>query len=183
MPQIQNPTVDRIHSAALVLFAEKGYHGTTIRDIAKAAGISPATVYHYFPNKNKLFESLSLPGADIIQYRDVRQMEIAKAAMILLSEKGYANTTMNDIAKAAGISKPTLYQYFKGKESLFEFSTQSAPLRMTTRVLASKQAGKSIRSTLNIIGSEYINMFNDPMRQQLFRMTVYESYRFPEIGR
>ena len=42
-----------LDSAALV-FAEKGFHPTTIRDIARAAGVADGTIYNYFANKPAL---------------------------------------------------------------------------------------------------------------------------------
>ena len=40
---------------------EKGYKETKITDIAKAAGVSPATIYLYFDGKKDLFDSLGIP--------------------------------------------------------------------------------------------------------------------------
>ena len=40
---------------ALMLYAERGYYRTSVRDIAREAGISVPTFYLYFPNKNELF--------------------------------------------------------------------------------------------------------------------------------
>lgn len=48
-------TRDAILDAARRLFAEKGYDGTTVRDIAAAAGIDPAMVIRYFGGKDLLF--------------------------------------------------------------------------------------------------------------------------------
>lgn len=44
----------QILEAAAVVFAEKGFHATTTRDIAKQAGISEGTIYNYFDNKTAL---------------------------------------------------------------------------------------------------------------------------------
>jgi TetR/AcrR family transcriptional repressor of uid operon len=49
---------DVIIEAAASQFARKGYHGTTMEDIAAAAGYSPAAIYKYFKNKEDLFGSL-----------------------------------------------------------------------------------------------------------------------------
>ncbi|EGD53992.1 TetR/AcrR family transcriptional regulator [Gordonia neofelifaecis] len=47
----------RLLDAALEAFAERGFHGTTTRDIASAAGMSPAAVYvHYRSKEDLLFE-------------------------------------------------------------------------------------------------------------------------------
>lgn len=50
--------------------------------------------------------------------QNVHRKNISKAAEALFMEKGISNTSMNDIAKAAGYSKATLYVYFKNKEEL-----------------------------------------------------------------
>ncbi|SFP73931.1 DNA-binding transcriptional regulator, AcrR family [Amycolatopsis arida] len=44
--------------AAARLFAERGFEGTTAADIARAAGLSPASVFYYFPDKRAVFRSL-----------------------------------------------------------------------------------------------------------------------------
>ena len=47
-----------IIQTAITLFAEKGYEGTTIRDLAKRAKVNVAMVNYYFGSKEKLFEAL-----------------------------------------------------------------------------------------------------------------------------
>jgi AcrR family transcriptional regulator len=44
--------------ASLYLFAEKGFHGTSMRDIARAADITEGLIYHYFVNKRDLFRAI-----------------------------------------------------------------------------------------------------------------------------
>ena len=44
-------TRERIVEAAMSLFAERGYHATTIPDIAAAADVAPRTFFAYFPSK------------------------------------------------------------------------------------------------------------------------------------
>src|SRR5215213_1431687 len=44
--------------AALDLFAEKGYFGTSLRDVAAAVGVRESALYNYFPGKDALFEAL-----------------------------------------------------------------------------------------------------------------------------
>ncbi len=46
--------------AALELFAEKGYYGTSLRDIARAVGVRESALYNYFPSKESLFEAVVL---------------------------------------------------------------------------------------------------------------------------
>ncbi len=48
-------TREAISEAARAQFAERGYHGATIRSIAAAAGVDPALVYHFYDSKESLF--------------------------------------------------------------------------------------------------------------------------------
>jgi AcrR family transcriptional regulator len=47
-----------ILKASLHLFAEKGFHGTSMRDIARAADITEGLIYHYFASKRDLFRAI-----------------------------------------------------------------------------------------------------------------------------
>ena len=48
------PTKKKILLHAIILFAAKGFKETSIRDIASAVGINPASLYFYFPSKEDL---------------------------------------------------------------------------------------------------------------------------------
>jgi TetR/AcrR family transcriptional regulator, fatty acid metabolism regulator protein len=51
-------TRDRILTAALEVFAGKGYHRAIVDDIVRASGTSKGAVYHHFPNKEAVFVAL-----------------------------------------------------------------------------------------------------------------------------
>lgn len=51
-------TRDRIIEAAYTLFSEKGYHGTSTREIAKTASVSEVTLFRIFGTKESLFEEV-----------------------------------------------------------------------------------------------------------------------------
>ncbi|MDD7813611.1 TetR/AcrR family transcriptional regulator [Mycobacterium sp. CSUR Q5927] len=52
-------TRQAIEQAARELFAERGFHGTTLADITSAAGKSPAVLYRYFQDKEDLLAALA----------------------------------------------------------------------------------------------------------------------------
>jgi AcrR family transcriptional regulator len=57
----QQPRRDRredILQASLHLFADKGFHGTSMRDIARHANITEGLIYHYFASKRDLFRAI-----------------------------------------------------------------------------------------------------------------------------
>lgn len=51
---------------------------------------------------------------------DEREAQILQAAAAVIIRQGYDKTTMSDIADEAGVSRGTVYLYFKGKEELFD---------------------------------------------------------------
>ena len=51
-------TRQAILDAALDLFAEKGFFGTSLRDVAAAVGVRESALYNYFPGKDALFDAL-----------------------------------------------------------------------------------------------------------------------------
>jgi AcrR family transcriptional regulator len=48
-----------------------------------------------------------------------RRQQLLDVAIEMFSKQGYSNTAMNDIAVAAGVTKPVLYQHFGSKRDLF----------------------------------------------------------------
>ncbi|ONI75040.1 TetR family transcriptional regulator [Actinosynnema sp. ALI-1.44] len=57
-------TARRVRQAAIELFATRGFHGTGIRDLAEAAGLSSATLYHYMGTKEELLVSIMRASLD-----------------------------------------------------------------------------------------------------------------------
>lgn len=64
-PTRGDDTRQRLLDAAVTAFAERGFHGTSTRDIAAAAGMSPAAVYVHHKSKEELLFALSLTGHEL----------------------------------------------------------------------------------------------------------------------
>lgn len=58
---------DTIFHQALELFSEKGYAGTSMRELAKRCGTTASNVYNYFPSKEDLLREVFRVGAEQIQ--------------------------------------------------------------------------------------------------------------------
>lgn len=77
LPAFKQPgTGGRVLEAALKLFAEHGYAGASVRDVAAAAGVKPATIYAHYPSKEHILAELCRIGHEQ-QYRDVRAAVLA----------------------------------------------------------------------------------------------------------
>src|ERR1019366_2066215 len=72
-----------ILSTAMKLFGQKGFEGTSVREIGSGAGVNPAMISYYFGSKEKLFEKLVehkasfLKGvfAELVNNRSISQIE------------------------------------------------------------------------------------------------------------
>jgi TetR/AcrR family fatty acid metabolism transcriptional regulator len=65
----------QILDAAAQVFAERGFHRTTIRNVAKAAGVADGTIYNYFANKTALLLGI----LDRLNEAERRAIEVAQA--------------------------------------------------------------------------------------------------------
>ena len=84
-------TAEAINTAALTLFASKGYAETTVDDIATASEVSRATVFRYFPAKEDiLFAGDAADGARLVEiaqsYADRAELRFAEAVRGALLE-------------------------------------------------------------------------------------------------
>jgi AcrR family transcriptional regulator len=59
-------------------------------------------------------------------YKEAAKSRIVQAATKVFSEKGYNDSSMDDIAKEVGVTKATLYSYFKSKKDLLKIISISA---------------------------------------------------------
>jgi AcrR family transcriptional regulator len=109
--------------------------------------------------------------------------QIIGAAQAVFLEQGYAATTMDAVARRAGVSKATLYAYFEGKDALF--------LEMVRR--GRRDLGDAVRSivaapdidpleALRLAGLRFLRFITLPAKLTLFRAVIGESQRFPQIG-
>ena len=71
--------------------------------------------------------SIRLPAAE-------RREQLITVAMDVFAREGYHQTSMNDVAEAAGITKPVLYQHFASKRELYLALIEEAGARLLTAV-------------------------------------------------
>jgi AcrR family transcriptional regulator len=95
---------------------------------------------------------------------------------------GYAAASMDRIAVAAGVSKPTLYSYFQGKEGLFTALIQQ--MSQSDRVLdESRFLECPIRDSLQQLAIDLLDKLSgEQPLLTLLRLIIGESGRFPELA-
>ncbi|WP_172136596.1 TetR/AcrR family transcriptional regulator [Adlercreutzia sp. ZJ473] len=69
MPKAGGDARERILDEALVLFSQKGYAATTVRDIASTVGVKAASLYNHFGGKQEIFDALIEREAAYVEQR------------------------------------------------------------------------------------------------------------------
>jgi len=65
-----------------------------------------------------------------------RREQLLDVALAVFAESGYHDTSMNDVAERAGVTKPVLYQHFESKRELFQALLDEVGARMATAITA-----------------------------------------------
>lgn len=69
------------------VFAQKGFHGTTTRELARAAGVSEALLFKHFPNKEALFSAMQMAACteqDIGRFERLRKLTPSSSTLVLM---------------------------------------------------------------------------------------------------
>ena len=100
--------------------------------------------------------------------------KILETAARLFMQLGYSAVSINDIVKAAEITKPTLYYYFRDKEELF---VQMALQRLieVNRALAAAAESESLRAQLSGMAAVLLDDSNGDMRMLRHEMAEHLS--------
>lgn len=88
--------------------------------------------------------------------RCVHRVNIASAAAILFMDKGITQTSMDDIAKAAGYSKATLYVYFESKEEIVSVLVLGSMKKLCACISSAIQQQESTRAKYDLICQELV---------------------------
>jgi TetR/AcrR family transcriptional regulator len=113
-------TRERALQVAQVLFAERGYSGTSLRDIAKRIGIKAPSLLHHFPSKqqlylavlDKMFESLEDAANAIAWGRGSRQERMRQAVVdaidFIASHSDFVRIMWKEMSDESGVGRQVL---------------------------------------------------------------------------
>lgn len=109
--------------------------------------------------------------------------QVLEGARKVFMTDGYEGASVDDIAKAAEVSKATLYSYFPDKRLLFMEVARIECCRQTDHALELIEMDQPAREVLCQVCEHLMQFFLSPFGQRVFRICVAESDRFPELGR
>lgn len=108
---------------------------------------------------------------------------ILKGASKVFLNEGYDVATTDMIARTAGVSKATLYVYFKSKDALLQAMVKYETAKMLPILDWRPESGAmDIVTVLKRIALEHTHFVLSESANKLYRLVIAQSTRFPEIG-
>lgn len=108
------PGDERILDAAEQLFAQRGYHGVSLRDITRAAGVDVALVSYHFGGKRELFTAVFERRAEVLNRERLELLEEVRRAALPAapSLEAIANAFFEPLLERSARGGPGWKSYF-----------------------------------------------------------------------
>jgi AcrR family transcriptional regulator len=113
---------------------------------------------------------------------NAKRRQILDGARHVFLARGFDGASMGEIAKAAGVSKGTLYVYFDSKEKLFEVLTIEEKESLAETVFRVDPEDPDVRSVLTRLGQSYVKILGRPAHISSIRMVIGAAEKFPRVG-
>ena len=111
-----------------------------------------------------------------------RRQIIAGAHAVFLAQ-GFDAASMNDIARAAGVSKGTLYVYFDNKEQLFEAIVEQECDAQAEAIFELDPNDRDVEGVLGRLGVAFVKFLCQPEKASAIRTVTAIAHRMPDLGR
>ena len=111
-----------------------------------------------------------------------KRRQILDGARKLFLDLGFDGASMGVIARAAGVSKGTLYVYFADKNRLFEAIVEQESLEQG-KIAFNFDPARDVETTLKDFGTAYIQLLCRPGGGSAIRTVMAIAERMPEVGR
>jgi TetR/AcrR family transcriptional repressor of mexJK operon len=111
-----------------------------------------------------------------------KRQSILEAAKKAFLAHGYSGASMEAIAEAAPVSKPTLYSHFKSKQDLFAAVIAGQCESLLGTLERSPSESKDPATGLKAIAREAVDLIYSSESLKLYRLIIAEQQHFPELG-
>lgn len=109
--------------------------------------------------------------------------QVVDGAREIFMKDGFEGASVDDIARAAQVSKATLYKYFPDKRRLFMEVARHECQRQADLAIAQTRMSGPAGEILFEAASAMVTFFMSDLGRQTYRIAVAEAERFPELGR
>lgn len=114
---------------------------------------------------------------------DEKARQILDGARRIFLRDGFDGASMNDIVRAAGVSKGTLYVYFPSKEVLFAALIRHDKRQQAEQTCRWVDERHDVRTALTHVGRSFMTTMMRPDHIALVRIVLAIAPKFPEIGK
>jgi AcrR family transcriptional regulator len=111
-----------------------------------------------------------------------KRRQILDGARAVFLSAGFDGASMGEIARAAGVSKGTLYVYFDSKESLFEALTIAERQGLAEALFRLDADDPDVAGVLVRLGHSYLAELARPDHVAVIRMVIGATEKFPRFG-
>lgn len=108
---------------------------------------------------------------------------ILKAAVELFPKHGFEKTTMDDIAKRAGVTKQTVYSHFRNKEQLFIKMIDSLCSRAVAYTPVNTVKSKRFEHLLYDVGISVLSLITSTEGMAVTRLVIAEAANYPKVAK
>jgi AcrR family transcriptional regulator len=112
-----------------------------------------------------------------------KRRQILEGAREIFMREGFDGASMNDITRAAGVSKGTVYAYFASKEALFEALIREDRRAQAERLCTFDAEDHDVAKVLHEFGTKLMEVMQQPGKMAHLRTVIAASAKFPAIGR
>jgi AcrR family transcriptional regulator len=112
-----------------------------------------------------------------------KRRQIVEGARIVFMAHGFDAASMGEIAKAAGVSKGTLYVYFKDKDELFKAIVEKECIFQAEGIFEFDVDDPNVAGTLTRVLGTFVQALCAPRRQSPLRAVIAIADRKPDLGR
>jgi AcrR family transcriptional regulator len=127
--------------------------------------------------------TLERPVAVPADDESAKRRQIIEGARAVFLAQGFDAASMNDIARAAGVSKGTLYVYFRHKEELFEAIVEQECDAQAEGIFDFDPNDRDVEAVLTRLGNAYVKFLCRPEKASAIRTVIAIADRMPEVGR
>lgn len=113
--------------------------------------------------------------------REERINEITQAAIEVFLEKGYENTTMDNIAYKAGVSKGGLYHYFPSKDMILIFANEKISQKVQEIMTTASEYTSVKEGILHYIENYIRYWLNNPKETAFLFLSIAKMLENPEL--
>lgn len=112
-----------------------------------------------------------------------KAQQILAGVRSIFLDMGYEGASTDKLARAAGVSKGTLYNYFPDKETLFIAFIEGECRKQASLIFEVEDQSADIETVLREIAYNYVKMCPSAFVQGIYRLALAEATRFPALAR